>query len=389
MLQLMDVFLSNNARITFATAANESVHAFDVKEKGVHVEFITLNSASFDDFILTLQPTIVLFDRFLTEEQFGWRVAKNCPESLRILDTEDLHCLRNARHEAFKQKRAFVTEDLFSDVAKREIASMLRCDLSLIISTYEMELLQTVFKIDDQLLLYIPFLLDPIPTEAIAQWATFEQRSGFIFVGNFLHEPNWNAVLFLKEEIWPLIRKEIPSAALRIYGAYAGHKVEQLHNESEKFLCLGRIENSEEEVSKAKICLAPLRFGAGLKGKLIEAMQCGTPSCTTPIGAEAMHGELEWSGLIGNSAKEIAANAILLYQNKKLWDQKQKLGIEIIKTEYNRIEFSKLLVERIEFMGNNLQAQRKQNFMGSMLMHHSMESTRYKSQWIEEKNRKK
>ena len=66
---------------------------------------------------------MVLFDRFMMEEQFGWRVVENCPNALRLLDTEDLHCLRQARQLALKEDRTFTTEDLFSDIAKREIAS--------------------------------------------------------------------------------------------------------------------------------------------------------------------------------------------------------------------------------------------------------------------------
>jgi hypothetical protein len=69
------------------------------------VREIALNSSSFDVFVKQLQPSIVLFDRFMIEEQFGWRVAENCPNAVRILDTEDLHCLRLARQKAYKEKR--------------------------------------------------------------------------------------------------------------------------------------------------------------------------------------------------------------------------------------------------------------------------------------------
>ena len=93
------------------------------------------------------------------EEQFGWRVAENCPDALRILDTEDLHCLRLARQKAFKEKREFATADLLvEEVAKREIASILRCDFSLMISEYEMELFQTVFKIDARFIVLFAFV---------------------------------------------------------------------------------------------------------------------------------------------------------------------------------------------------------------------------------------
>jgi hypothetical protein len=84
----------------------------------------------------------------MIEEQFGWRVAENCPKAIRLLDTEDLHCLRTARQKAFKENRAFALNDLLSEeVAKREIASILRCDLSFIISEFEMTILKEVFKL--------------------------------------------------------------------------------------------------------------------------------------------------------------------------------------------------------------------------------------------------
>ena len=73
-----------------------------------------------------------MFDRFMVEEQFGWRVAEQCPNALRILDTEDLHCLRKGREKAIKDQALFDKSYLFNDISKREIASIYRCDLSLL-----------------------------------------------------------------------------------------------------------------------------------------------------------------------------------------------------------------------------------------------------------------
>ncbi len=233
MIQLIEVFQSQNWKITFASAASDSEFAFDVSTLGIKKVKIELNNSSFDKFVSELQPTIVMFDRFMIEEQFGWRVAESCPDALRILDTIDLHCLRIARHSALKEKREFVYADLMSDTAKREIASILRCDISLMISDFEMDLLRDHFKIDDSLLHYIPFLLDQIDEEQIASWPIFEEREHFITIGNFLHEPNWNAVQYLKEEIWPLIRKELTAAQLHVYGASATQKVDKLNNVKE------------------------------------------------------------------------------------------------------------------------------------------------------------
>ena len=158
MMGLIELFQERGWEVVFSSPAMESDYLFNLESIGVQKENILLNDDSFDVFVRNLKPTIVLFDRFMMEEQFGWRVAENCPDALRILDTEDLHCLRQARQLAFKENRPFRTADLFSDVAKREVASILRCDLSLIISEVEMELLQKVFKVYPELLYYLPFL---------------------------------------------------------------------------------------------------------------------------------------------------------------------------------------------------------------------------------------
>jgi hypothetical protein len=388
MMQLIELFQSEGWKITFASPAADSEYMLDLQKSGIEKVSIELNSSSFDLFVQQLQPSIVLFDRFMMEEQFGWRIAAHCPKALRVLDTIDLHCLRLARQKAFKENRTFTTNDLKSlDVAKREAASILRCDISLLVSDVEMELLQKQFKIDSALLHYIPFMLDSIDDKAIRNWLPFEFRTNFVTIGNFLHEPNWNSVLFLKEEIWSLIRKELPEAELHIYGAYPSQKVNELHKPEEGFYIMGRAKDAKAVVEKSKLCLAPLRFGAGIKGKLVEAMQCGTPSVTTTIGAEAMHGEFEWSGLIADNAIDIAAAAVKLYTDKLLWQKTQYNSVHIINSFYSKTLHGQKLIERIFFMKNNLDKHRLENFTGAMLMYHTMASTKYMSRWIEEKNR--
>jgi glycosyltransferase involved in cell wall biosynthesis len=388
MMQLISLFKAQGFSITFASPAQNSDFMVDLQEYEVDKKSIELNNSSFDFFIKELNPSVVLFDRFMMEEQFGWRVAENCPDALRLLDTEDLHCLRLARQKAFKENRFFNTTDLFiEEVAKREIASILRCDLSLMISEFEMELLESTFKIDLALLYYLPFLLEAIDDAEIKEMSSFEERNDFIFIGNFLHEPNWNAVQYLKGTIWPLIKRRLPEAVLNVYGAYPSQKVLQLHNKKESFLIMGRAIDAQEVVQEARVVLAPLRFGAGIKGKLLEAMQCGTPSVTTSIGSESMHGDLPWNGFITDDVADFVNRAVQLYQDKIIWGKAQKNGIEIVNKRYSTGLFETDFSTKIEFLRSNLQQHRLNNFMGSMLQHHTLKSTKYMSRWIEEKNK--
>jgi hypothetical protein len=389
MVQLISIFAAQGFEVTFASPAMDSDYMVDLESLGVSKKSIALNCSSFDVFVKELNPTIVLFDRFMMEEQFGWRVAENCPDALRLLDTEDLHCLRLARQKAFKENRHFSTDDLLTEeVAKREIASILRCDISLMIAEYEIELLQAIFKINPDLLYYLPLLLEPIEDSRIQNLPSFEERNNFVLIGNFLHEPNWNAVQYLKETIWPLIRKQMPDAVLQIYGAYPSQKVVQSHQPKQGFHIMGRANDAQEVVRNARVVLAPLRFGAGIKGKLLEAMQCGTSSVTTTIGSESMPGDLPWNGFITDDVQVFADKAIALYQDKILWLNAQENGFEIIEKRYLKSVFTDDFVKYILKVQSDLKQHRLHNFMGTLLQHHTLTSTKYMSRWIEEKNKK-
>lgn len=386
MMQLISLFRDRGWDITFASASSKTEHMSDLQKEGIDTVEIEVNNSDFDTFIRKLEPTIVLFDRFVTEEQFGWRVAKQCPNALRVLDTEDLHCLRKARRKAVESGRRFKKENLLSEeIAKREIAGILRCDLSLIISEAEMDLLENVFGIDKDLLLYLPFLLDPIDANATG-WPDFEERNHFVTIGNFRHAPNWDAVQYLEDEIWPQIRQQLPEAELHVYGAYPHTKAQALHQPDEGFYIEGRAEKAETVVKKARVLLAPLRFGAGLKGKLIEAMQCGTPSVTTGIGAEGISGKMEWPGAVADDPGDIASAAVELYTDKATWQRARQKGVQIINQRFDREKFGPALIERISNLQGALEQHRLKNFTGAMLMHHTMASTEYMSRWIEAKN---
>lgn len=388
MLQLIRSFLKNSFAVTFASACSKSENAFDLNQINVNSEEIQLNDCGFDDFINQLKPEIVLFDRFMIEEQFGWRVAEQCPDALRILDTEDLHFLRKGRHQALKDKKPFDESYLFNETAKREIASILRSDLSLIISEAEMEILKNQFKIEDQLLFYLPFMLNKVTDRHIEYLPKFKERSDFITIGNFLHEPNYDAVYYLKHEIWPLIRKKLPMAKMHVYGAYPSQKAKQLHNEKDGFWIQGYTEDANRVVQNSKVCLAPLRFGAGLKGKLILAMQNGTPSVTTDIGAEGIYGNMEVNGFIENEAKQFAAKAVELYTNQDIWKEKQENGFKIIDQRFNIDQLQGRFFKMLKNLLSDVKKHRSKNFIGSMLHHHTMQSTKFMSKWIEEKNNK-
>ena len=376
MMQLITLFQEFNYQITFASAADTTQYSEDLRKINVAQESIQLNDSSFDEFVLALQPQVVIYDRFTSEEQYGWRVAKSCPNALRILDTEDLHFLRKAREESFKRG---AETNLFTDIAKREIASILRCDLSLIISSKEMELLTTTFSIPHSLLFYLPLFV-----QSVTQLVSFEERSHFITIGNFKHAPNLDAVHWLHQEIWPKIKSQLPDAELHVYGAYASQHVLELHNTKTGFLVKGWAPSVSAVMQQAKVCLAPLRFGAGLKGKLLDAAKHGTPAITTSVGNEGlfnMHIEAQ-------DEKEIANQAVAQYQNIESWNAAQKQAITAVEKHFSQESFVANFSERMDYLQQQMEAHRRRHFIGQILQHQSLNASKYLSKWIEEKHKK-
>ena len=400
-LQVLRPFLQQGWDVTYASTALDSKYAVDLPTQGVSVERVRVNDSEFDDLLRALKPDVVIFDRFFVEEQFGWRVEQQCPSALRVLNSEDLHSLRDAREAVFRQGtsprglRGDVQTGapggippevlLGNEMARREVAAIYRSDLTLIISAHEMEVLTNIFGVDSDLLHYCPFMIDsPTPLET-ARMPSFENRRNFFWVGNFRHAPNWDAVQWLKSGILPLIRKELPEACLQIAGSYASQEQMALHEPEQGFIVEGRIENADDRLLDARVCLAPLRFGAGLKGKLIDAMRNGTPSVTTAVGAEAIAGGLPWSGAIQESAALIAQSAVRLYESEREWQDAQSNGFQILDRRFNRQEQEHLLMEQIDFARRKLDQRRAHNFTGAMLRDHHHRSTRYLSLWIEAK----
>lgn len=389
MFQLISFFQEFNYQVCFACAALKNQYSFDFSESDVHEFQILLNDDSFDELLQKLQPQMVVFDRFISEEQYGWRVAKILPNALRILDTEDLHFLRNARHLAHKANRSILPDDFQTEIAFREIASIYRSDFSLIISKDEMNLLIYEFNISPELLLYLPLFANENSFENRENLLDFHQRKDVFFIGNFLHEPNWDAVLFLKRTIWPIVHQKLPTLNLHIYGAFATQKVTDLHNPRERFFVNGHAPNAVDVFLKHRLLIAPLRFGAGIKGKLIMAMETGTPSITSSIGAEGISEESIWNGVVENNPEEFAKAIVDLYENETLWNHAKIKGFEILNSGFNASDFKSLFFKKINEVDVDLVSHRQKNFIGHMLQHQSMQSTKYMSLWIQEKQKNK
>lgn len=380
-MQLLEAFRKANYEITVASTASPTEQSADLTKLGFQVAQILLNDGSFDQFITKLQPQMVVFDKFISEEQFGWRVAEQLPDALRILDTIDLHCLRAARTEQCKKEAQQL--ELQNVISLREIAAIYRCDISLFVGDYEIDLVVKHFQVSKHLLHYHPLTIKYDPT---AQFKTFHERQDFIAIGTFLHPPNWDAVLQLKQHLWPLIRKRLPDAKLNIVGSYPPAKAKSLHAPKEGFCILGFVEDDFQVMQQARVHLAPLRFGAGIKSKCVLALRAGTPTVTTKIGAEGLMPNATWAGDVCQITPAFVDAAVRLYTDQHQFDRAQQQAIEILPA-FDAQKWQSPLLDRLAEVQRTLKQHRRANFTGQLLLHHQQLSTRYLSKWIEAKNR--
>lgn len=385
-LGLIRAFREAGWEVHFASAAKVDEHAEALRAQGVHAHPVAMNHASFDSWIAALRPRIVVFERFMTEEQFGWRVREHSPRSLRVLDTIDLHFLRRARQRALRSGHL----DLLTEDAFREVAAIHRSDCALMISEFETALLTDgngPFRVPADQLVDFGFCYDPAPPPV-----GYEARAGFAMIGNFRHEPNADAVRWLKSEIWPAIRARLPAAEVQVYGAYPSREIMALTDERKGFWVRGPAKDQYEALAKARVNLAPLRFGAGLKGKVSDGWWVGTPCAATSVAAEGMraHGseeEASFGGLVADDPAGFAAAAVKLHVDPAVHHDAARRGDRILRERFSHLANGKKVVAELESRTTRIEESRRENFVGQMLAHHFHQSTRYFSRWIELKER--
>jgi glycosyltransferase involved in cell wall biosynthesis len=217
----------------------------------------------------------------------------------------------------------------------------------------------------------------------------------FGFIGNFRHAPNADAVRWLKTELWPAVRRQfaetgLPPPVLHVHGAYPSKEFMQMDRAETGFQVLGPAEDAYAFLAGVRVNLAPLRFGAGLKGKIADGWSVGTPCVATPVAAEGMgdpFGGLIALGAVpnrppGDVAGEFARACLRLHQDEVTWRECQAQGFATLRNTFSEAAGHPALAEALAKISLEGDLVRR------MLRHHSIQSARHFSRWIEIKNQK-
>lgn len=251
--------------------------------------------------------------------------VRSCaPQAHIIFDTVDLHGLRLRR-------KAVLTRDPKDEAEARECLKQeqwlaTNADCTVAVSEREAEILResapgvAVFTVSN--------IHDPEHSQL-----PFEKRKDILFVGNFAHAPNADAVRYFLNEIFPHVRTLLPGIRFHVIGK--GSKTAFGDKKNEDILVHGHVPNLSAHIRNARLTVAPLRFGAGVKGKIHSSLACGTPIVTTSIGAEGMHLEHERDCLIAESPLAFAQAIERLYTDRALWEKLTKAGQKNLRVHFS------------------------------------------------------
>lgn len=251
----------------------------------------------------------------------------------------DLHFLRQLRQAELSGSEEAHIQAM--QTKAQEITAMRKADISLLLSESEIPFVQA----EDRRIraAAVPWIqpVDPAPQPG------FDERRGIVFLGGFLHAPNVDAVKWFHDEVFPLIRETGQGIGAVVIGSHMPPEVEALAG-ADDFQIAGYAPDLDEPLRRARVFVCPLRFGAGIKGKIAMAESYGLPVVTTTIGAEGMGLVDGRSALIADDARSFAEKTIELHSNRDLWERISAGGLRHVKDNYSPQTAERVIMGIIE-----------------------------------------
>ena len=240
-----------------------------------------------------------------------------------IYDTIDLHFLRLKRQKDYLDPSYQNTSWSWETYQKLELNYANQAEATVVVTEDEKQVLSSLGVKN---VWVIPNIHEEI---YLSEKVAFDQRSGLVFIGSYNHPPNIDAVKWLCLEIMPLVWASRPDITVNLLGSNLKDEVKELA--SDQVVVTGYVPEVEPYFQKSRIFVAPLRFGAGMKGKIGQSLSLGLPTITTRIGAEGMGLIDHQDVLIADTAEEFAQAVIELYDNRELWQKLADNSLETIK----------------------------------------------------------
>lgn len=375
-VDLIKAFKSFNYTIDFFSIKKPNPFQTQaIKVLDVNHSFMPLNDEkAFKS--LTSSPDICIFETSRLEEMFSHMLYNYYPKCLRILDTQDLHCLRLQRKEALLKNSTLqqvknLPIDFADERACKEFAGILRSHSTILTSTHEENIVKTLFPGVKSVL--IPFMYNNIEIKKHRRnFSTIENRKNFVWIGNFMHEPNVDALEFTLKYIWPKVYANT-GAEFHIYG---GHCPKEDKYQGPGVFVKGTMK-SLKELGEYRCLLAYIRFGAGIKGKVVDSFYYGLPVITTSLGSEGID---PFPGFVEDDVGKFIELASKMYGDNQLFKY-QKDGFNLLEKKFSMDVNKVVLEEHVKGLQDHP--------LQHILFGETLRSTAYFSKYIEMKNNRK
>ena len=267
---------------------------------------------------------VVILSRFYVARNWTPLVRKHCLEARLAVDTVDLHYVRERREAQIAGRTD--REEAIAHIRTEELAALRDADLAIVVSEEERRTL-----LDEGLDRPIEIL--PTIHDVEPPGPGFWERQGLIFIGSFQHTPNVDAIEWYAREIEPLLQKMLPGVALTVVGGDVPDRIRAFASPTLQFV--GQQRDLRPWFEAARISIAPLRFGAGVKGKINTSQSFGVPVVTTRVGAEGLHANVGEELLVADDAASFAAAAVRLYADSRLWEQLARAGTAAVQRRFS------------------------------------------------------
>jgi GT2 family glycosyltransferase/glycosyltransferase involved in cell wall biosynthesis len=327
MFQLLKILHALGHRVTFLpdNVTNIAPYGAELQRRGIEVvchpyaksvrEYLTGHGSEFD---------VVVLSRCDFARKHISNVRQYAPQSRIIFDTVDLHFVRDGREaELTQNEQAKLTAQ---EKEREEYEVLDQADETWVVSCVEQELLRSARP--DKAIEIVSNIVD-VPGSR----SPFSLRHDFLFIGSFQHTPNVDAVLFFLKEIYPAVKERLPEAKFYVIGDCAPTAIVALA--SENVVVTGRQPDVSPYFDSVKLSIAPLRWGAGVKGKINQSMGFGVPVVATSVGAEGMALTDREDILIADTPEDFAQAMIYLYESEELWNRISHNGVEKTKALFS------------------------------------------------------
>jgi glycosyltransferase involved in cell wall biosynthesis len=288
-------------------------------------EGLSASAATMAIFLKHGQFDIAVFSHHFVYSRYASSLRALLPRCRCIVDTVDLHSLRREREAAL----GLATRAEVDRERAAEQRSIQDADQVWVVTERERGILTDLgWARAEQ--------VEVVPTvhQLLQHPPGFSQRHGIVFLGSYQHRPNVDAARFFVEEILPIARVQLPDVNVLIAGSDPPEAIRDLAGADSHVQVTGFVEDHRALLAGCRVAIAPLRYGAGMKGKIGEYLSCGLPCVTTSIGAEGMELRHGNEVLIADDAEGFAAQIASLYSDAELWERLAGAGREYIQARY-------------------------------------------------------